>query len=296
MKKLLIVVLVVFCSSLSRAQTSDVSSTVSDFRAQDANTNTPPPSPAFSIGDFGFSAAGIGVDYTNISPSSGPSASQIGITGGLMTSPLSPNFRLQADAGFHSLSQTGYDNASLWNFGVAAPWQPCQWRFGPTVAYQSFSWTGYTEKTWNYGGFAEWDVCPLFTGELKGGGFSSSATFSYDMISNTQIQSANTQTQSGIYIGAGARNYFTPDIYAHAGIDYFNYTGSNRTDYTLGGEWLVSHSFPLGVKLNYTLQEFSNTHQGLFNVGAQYYFNGPSATSLVDRQRDGLLTNYQFRF
>jgi hypothetical protein len=271
------------------AQTSDVFSGVSALNAQEAIANIPSPPPAFSIGDFGFSAAGIGADYTNISPSTGPSSSQIGLTAGLITSPISPNFRLQADGGFHNLSETGYDNGSLWNVGIAAPWQPCTWRFGPTVAIQSFSWTGYSQKTWNYGGFAEWDASPLFTGELKGGGLSSTATSSYGGYSNTQ-------TLSGIYIGAGARNYFTPDIYARASVDYFNYTGSNRTDFTLGGEWLVSHTFPLGVKLNYTLQEIPNNHQGLFNVGAQYYFNGPSATSLVDRQRDGLVTNYQFRF
>ncbi|MBU6472644.1 MAG: hypothetical protein KGQ94_08295, partial [Alphaproteobacteria bacterium] len=267
------------------------------------------PPPAFQVGSVNFRAALLTVDYANFSPSAGANENQYGFSTGILTNPFSGDTggtnplrlddnitganplpaqgggiaapALELTAAYHHATSTGF-NTDLWNTGGSLIWFAPQWRFGPAFGFQSSSSSGFSSHTWNYGGFAEWFACDSVTAFVKGGGFSGSGT------------------SDGFYLGGSGKWYATPDFAFNGGIDYTRWTsfgGSDEVDYTVGGEYLFSETTPVSLFAGYTRSDYSGSyHVDTVFVGLRLYVNGQGVSTLVDRQRTGLMGPHQFKF
>lgn len=281
--------------------------TTGNAPAQSAENN--PTLTAFNIGGIDFPAATFAVDYANFSPSAGANENQYGTAIGVLTNPFSGDTGgtnplilndnmtpvdvvpaqgggieaplLEFDASYHHSSTTG-SSSNNWTAGTALIWNQLGWRFGPVFGFQSSSTGSFSAQTYNYGAFAEWFAAPNVTVFAKGGGFS--GDFSND----------------GYYLGGLAKYYGSPDFALNGGIDYTHYTsfgGFDETDYSIGGEYLFSETTPISFFGGYTYSDYSYSyHVSQVFVGLRFYLNGAGVSTLLDRQRTGLLGPHQFKF
>jgi hypothetical protein len=243
---------------------------------------TPPPAPikpqptppqgAYFGNPLGLSAGTLGVDYADFSPSSGSDGNQWGLSGsGLFA--LGDNFGLNLDVGYHNVSGTGPSLDNVAASGTLLLQQP-DGRIGLTLGFQSNSQGSYSSNTYNYGLVGDYFVSPEITLSGKGGGFSSDPG------------------SDGYYLGGALTGYANPDLAINGAIDYTRFTkfgGSNETDFTIKGEWLVSESTPVLVFGGYT---YSALSPGSFNVGTVFvgiklYTSRVGAVTLTAQQRNG---------
>ena len=261
----------------------------------DLSASAQPPPPAFQLGNIGFGSALVSPDYSNLNPSWGPSQPTYGLSAGLMTSPFcngagssnfGPSFGLLG--GYHTYSttstfatNTSTSTTTIWSLNSSLVWNRSDWRFGPLVTMQSSSTSGYSSTTWNYGGFGQWFATPSIHA------FGSATAFSGGM-------------SSGFYVGASVNYYPMPDLAVNGGIGYSSYNNSggyHEKDYTIGGEYLFSHTTPISLFGGYSVINYSTDyHAGQLFAGLKLYMNGEGVNTLADRQQVGFPIQLQTRF
>jgi hypothetical protein len=246
---------------------------------------------AYKIGDLGFAAATLGLNYSLGVPSYGGSGTdRYGLNIGTVTDRLWGSSQFELDAGYHGFSGNEF-TGNDWNLNGAYFWNECNWRFGPTLGYQS-STTNYTfnsatslysysesSHAFNYGGYGEWDACSRWTYYAKGGGFSS-------------------DPYGGYYFGVGLEWYLCEDFDFCGDYDYLSNTPSLvRDNYSIRADWLVSESTPITISAGFTYSDYAyNYTVDQYSLGVRFLFNGPDVKTLEDRQRNGELINYGLRF
>jgi hypothetical protein len=266
------------------------------FRALPADTTNPSKwESAYKIGDLGFAAATVGLNYSLGVPSYGGSGTdQYGLNIGTVTDRLWGSSQLELDAGYHGFSGNEF-TGNDWNLNGAYLWNECNWRFGPTLGYQTrmttttvntpeVSFTNRdTSSAFNYGLFAEWNACPRWTYYVRGGGFSSDYYGS---------------SSDGYYFGVGLEWYLCPDFDFCGDYDYLsNAPFQLRDNYSIRADWLVSESTPITISAGFTYTDYPyNYTVDQYSLGVRFLFNGPDVKTLEDRQRDGMLINYGLRY
>jgi hypothetical protein len=97
---------------------------------------------------------------------------------------------------------------------------------------------------------------------------------------------------SGLYIGASVNYYPMPDLAVNGGIGYSTYNNSggyHESDYTLGAEYLFSHTTPISLFGGYSLIQYSTDyHAGQLFAGLKFYMDGRGANPLPERQQYNL--------
>ena len=241
----------------------------------------PPPKDYFGA-PVGLSSGTFGIDYANLSPSTGDGADQSGFAAnGLF--PFDRNFGIDIGAGYHRVSGAGFD-LDHWTAGASLVWSVDDLRLGPSFGFQSSSVNSFAMDTYNYGGFVDYFATPHLTLSAKAGGFSSDPG------------------DGGYYIGGQLKAYLTPNLALSGTIDHthFNaFLGSDEDDYGLLGEYLFGGGDdydcwwpPTSFYVSYTHTDFS---PGGFKIdtvgfGIKLYTDGNGATTLRGRERTGVLT------
>jgi hypothetical protein len=216
----------------------------------------------------------LGGSYANDS-SNTPNLDMWNIDGSLTWS--SPTWGAEVAGGYHSISPGSLD---IWNVGGSVFWNwPSVGRLAGTVNYDDFGSSAI--KFTSYGAGLDWFAGPNFTVDVKGGG------------TNIDLGCSGCSANGG-YVGGMLKYYALGGNLALSGsVDYFSVTGANETDETLRVEYLWKPSFPMSIYGGYQHQDgnllFGGTSQDIFFVGLKFYFNGGTAASLEDRQRNGSL-------
>ena len=167
-------------------------------------------------------------------------------------------------------------------------WNCCpDWRFGPAAGFHldNISYSDATGSSngfhiFNVGGFGQFLPQNSLTAPLKD--FTGSAKAGYAF-----------GDDKGLYAGFDLGYYVCPEFKARAG---FNYTGYNNgwKVYSIGGEYQVSQTVPVAVSAAYNISSYSGGNT--ISLGAKYNWNIPTATTLEDRDRTGLVTGYQVKY
>jgi hypothetical protein len=103
-------------------------------------------------------------------------------------------------------------------------------------------------------------------------------------------------TLEGEYGGGALKIYPLEDFSLAGNVLYTSVSKGglklNETDYRVGGEWLVSETFPLAITSNYTRVHFggiASASANVWSVGFKFYINEFGAGGLVQRDRTGSL-------
>ncbi|GEM_PF-4564248 len=233
--------------------------------------------PSFQVGSFNFSAADLRANYTF-----GSGFNQFGLGGGLQTGPLGGMSQFQLDPSYRHYSNGG--SGDIVDINAIYFWNQDAWRFGPVAGYHWNTWQSttsyfgmnytdsYNSHAWNFGGYARWFPECNVTGSLHAG----------------YVAGDN----SGLYAGLDLSYYFCPEFDLCGGFGYTSY--DSWKVFSVRGEYQVSQTVPVAVSAGYNFSSTPNSNQ--VSLGLKYEWNIPTATTLEDRDRYGLLTGYGYRF
>lgn len=228
---------------------------------------------ALAVGVAGPALAGAvtaSADYDNVHVHDLGNASLWGLNLEGATDMADTGLAVQADGGYHRLHINGLGDGDIWDFnGSAFGLVNKGGRIGATVGYNNLSGSGNSAHITNYGLFGEWWASQDLTLAGKVGGFDG------NLIGN------------GYYGGATGKYYVMPDADLYVALDHTHFnSNNNETDYTVGGEYLLSETTPVAVYGGYTYSNVAGAHADTFFIGLHWYCNGDSgASALVDRQR-----------
>jgi len=226
----------------------------------------------------GFSGTLSG-DYSNTHVDHGGSADVWGGNGEGMMALGSTGVNAQVDGGYHAIDIHGLGNLDVWNAnGSLFAIINNGGRLGATYGYAGFSGGGSSAHLSNYGIFGEWWASDDITVAGKVGGFDSNSF------------------ASGYYAGGQFKYYALTDLALGAGIDQTHFNGgggSEETDYTLSGEYLLSETTPISIAGSWAYSDAAGGHAQTWGVALKYYCNdGSGAATLVDRQRSSGTLGY----
>ena len=229
-------------------------------------------------------AAGVGYEHASVSGFHANDWTFMG-TAAVDTDWLH-NMSVQGDINYQSVADhydgDGGVHVSDLSLSISPFWRMPWGRIGAVVGLNDYDYYGaLNERFVNFGGYAEWYVCPNVTLAVKGGGWTA------------EYYSSN---QGSGYVGGQATWYAMPDLAITGTVDYtgypHNYGSSNETNYGVMAEWLVSESTPISVYAgwNGTSVSHSSDTVSTWMVGLKVYTDQNGASTLVDRQRSGSST------
>jgi hypothetical protein len=172
---------------------------------------------------------------------------------------------LEVNGGYHRIDSGGVD---FWYVGGALYSGGANGRVAANFMHHSLDGEGY--ETFGVGG--EWFATPSLNLDIRGGGI---------LLAGLH----------GGYIGAQGTWYVTPDVNISAGGDHLSAGGLHMSGETIKAEWLVSEAYPVAAYGGYQHLQIgagggSKSANAIF-FGVKLFFNGPGATTLIDRERTG---------
>ncbi len=194
-----------------------------------------------------------------------------GINGDVVA-PIGSMWAVQGNLGYNSLERSNFNENTT--YGVASGFAALnQGRAGASVGYGQLSVPGSHVDVTTYGVFGDWYVNKFVTLSARGGGLSTSGGGS---------------TGSNDYVGGQVVGYALPDLALTGTVDSFKVQDVTQTQYSVGGEWLVSHQVPVSVSVAYTGTNLkaggTTVNLNTYTAGLHLYFGGGS---LRDHQRSG---------
>ena len=228
--------------------------------------------------DLDFAGALTGL-YSHVG-SDAPDANIWSVNGAAKIGLGDTGLNAELDLG-HNHASISNVNANSWNVGGALFYKAEEGRVGANINYTEAKVLGLKAHVTNYGGFGEYFASDMFTLGAKLGGFGGSLN-GFGLHAN------------GIYVGAGVTGYVFPNFGLTASLSFTNVNSLfQETDLGLQGEYLISEEIPVSAFAGYTYSDISNGggNANTVFVGLRLYTNTVGGTTLVERQRNGTVSN-----
>lgn len=223
----------------------------------------------------------LDVDYNDMSGDNNADGSLWNLNGNVLV-PVSPNFNLQAGAGYHNLDGDVI-GGDAWDVRGAAFWRGERGDFGVAIAHGGFSPDDGLVDDFDvtaYGAFGEFFVSENFTLSAQGGFLDGDSGF------------------DGDYFGGGIKFYVIPNLSIAGNADRIHFDDLGHvTDLNVTLEWQPMMDTPLTLYGGYTNSDFSGTDFNIdtFMVGLRWRF-GEHGTMLVDGDRNNVVRNTTVNF
>jgi hypothetical protein len=212
-------------------------------------------------------------DYAHFFSSSLGGFDYYGLTGTVKV-PLSPDFALHFESGYHHVTFSG-GPANDFAAGGSLVIERQDWHFGPAFGFQSSVGQTFTANTFNYGGFGQFYVNSSLAISAWGGGFHTDA-FKWN----------------GFYLTGDAEWYPTPDFSIDPEINFIDVPGGafpfRETDYIAAFEWRPMPDRQFSIYGAYAYTPFSDhSHANTIYIALKFYNgageHGASAPLLLQR-------------